>query len=251
MARKEKIPNHVKKWQVRDEIRRKERGRPIRKFVLVVCEGVQTEPNYFKSFRDSFPKGVLDVVELEIIGEGMNTESLVQKAIDLKKKRENETARPVDILWVVFDRDSFSENVFNNAVTICLQQHPGIRAAWSNEAFELWYLLHLIYFDTAVRRSEYQRMLEAQLTKIMGKPFQYRKNSKDMFALLNKYGSQDFALNNSIRLEHMWDGRKDYAKHKPRTKVYELIQEFKDLIERYAPSPESENEDDSENLEAS
>jgi hypothetical protein len=92
-------------------------------------------------------------------------------------------------LWVVFDRDSFAPQSFNNAINKCIQDRPNIDAAWSNEAFELWYLLHLIYFDNA---------------------------------------------------------RKDYASHKPRTKVYELIKEFKDLIEQYANPPKEDDGEESE-----
>jgi uncharacterized protein YaaR (DUF327 family) len=92
-------------------------------------------------------------------------------------------------------------------------------------------------------------MLEEQLSRTMGKSFQYQKNSNEMFALLNEYGSQDFAVSNAMRLERIWDSRKDYGKHKPRTKVYELVQEFKNLINRYTPVIDSEEEDNSADLE--
>jgi hypothetical protein len=126
---------------------------------------VQTEPNYFHSFRESLPPGVLEVFELIIEGAGKNTESLVEEALEIKDKWQESSGRPVDKLWVVFDRDSFAPQSFNNAINKCIQGRPNIDAAWSNEAFELWYLLHLIYFDNAIRRTEYQRMLEEQLSQ--------------------------------------------------------------------------------------
>ena len=30
-----------------------------------------------------------------------------------------------------------------------------LKVAWSNEAFELWYLLHFIFLDTAITRKAY------------------------------------------------------------------------------------------------
>ena len=72
-----------------------------------------------------------------------------------------------------------------------------------------------------------------------------------MFALLNEYGNQDFAIQNATRLEIMWQNRKDFAKHKPRTKVHELIQEFKKLIAQYAPASGPEEKDNSGDPEAS
>jgi hypothetical protein len=72
-------------------------------------------------------------------------------------------------------------------------------------------------------------MLEEQLSARIVAPFKYQKNSKEMFSILNQYGSQDLAIKNAKKLEKLWSNQKDYANHKPRTKVYELIQFFKHL----------------------
>lgn len=46
-----------------------------------------------------------------------------------------------DEVWVAFDRDSFDD--FDNAVYMLrAMSDEGYREAWSNECFELWYLLH-------------------------------------------------------------------------------------------------------------
>lgn len=51
--------------------------REIRQRFLIVCEGKETEPNYFNSFR--LPKVV-------VIGDAGNPRAVVQKAIDRQKK---------------------------------------------------------------------------------------------------------------------------------------------------------------------
>jgi hypothetical protein len=86
---------------------------------------------------------------------------------DIRNKRkyylivcENIYNRTIDRLWVVFDRDSFSPNDFNNAVHRCQNVKPVIGCAWSNEAFELWYLLHFHYYNNGMSRKDYQDAIE-------------------------------------------------------------------------------------------
>jgi len=82
------------------ELKRHEKLRYIRR-LLIVCEGEKTEPNYFKKFPVD-----KEIMEIYIEGEGYNTDSLVEKAIELKdqaiKKKE-----PYNEVWCVFDRDNF------------------------------------------------------------------------------------------------------------------------------------------------
>ena len=72
MARKVKIDNAILKRLQRKETKRVENSKTKRRYVLIVCEGEKTEPNYFKSLKDSLPKGVLEVCEFRIVGTGHN-----------------------------------------------------------------------------------------------------------------------------------------------------------------------------------
>ncbi|MEE4358352.1 MAG: RloB family protein [Desulfococcaceae bacterium] len=103
--------------------RRKKDFRQIRIKFLIVCEGECTEPFYFQSFR--VPKDVFDVR-----GFGMNTVSLVKKAISLKEEGD------YGEIWCVFDRDDFPPQNFNNALALAKNNH--INVAYSNQAFEIW-----------------------------------------------------------------------------------------------------------------
>src|SRR4051794_12153848 len=135
---------------------------PLERF-LIVCEGERTEPNYFEGFR--VPSVVLD-----IHGTGFNTLRVVQEAIRLKLEGR------YDQVWCVFDRDIFPAQHFNEAIRLAVQ--AGIQVAYSNEAFELWYLLHFDFHDTAIRRADYITKLEAKIGK------KYKKNSGDMYDIL-------------------------------------------------------------------
>lgn len=177
--------------------------RPTR--ILIVTEGAETERNYFESFR-------IHGLDIKVIGEGANTVSLVRQAIEYKEsaRRMNE---PYDHSWVVFDRDSFPKE--NVEAAFVLAKTNDIECAFSNEAFELWFLLHFGYRDTGMSRVEY----EDALTKRLG--FKYSKNSPKIFdALLPKMGD---AINHAQRLSKNYVIGDNYSDRNPFTSVYELV----------------------------
>ena len=78
---------------------------------------------------------------------------------DRKKKRI------YDQCWVVFDKDDFPARDFNQA--ILLAERNGFRVAYSNQAFEFWFLLHFNLYTGAIHRSKYKDML----TKLTSMPY--------------------------------------------------------------------------------
>lgn len=229
MARKIKVPNHIKKKYERIETKRLEEIKSKRRFYLIVCEGKKTEPNYFKSLKNDLPKGVLDVCDFKIVGTGHNTISLVNNAMTLRNKWQSQTNRTVDKLWIVFDRDSFSDQSFNSAIQTCIANNPNVDCAWTNEAFELWYLLHFHYYNTGIKRKQYQQLIEQNFKKKGLIDYTYKKNSTEMYSLLKTYASVKDAINNAINLEKIYVGQKNYSTQNPCTMVYKLVVELFDL----------------------
>lgn len=229
MARKIKIPNERLKRFAREEQKRKKNIRNKRKYYLIVCEGEATEPNYFEGLKQDLPKGVLTSYQIDVEGTGRNTQSLLNEAIRLKLEYEKNQNRTIDRLWIVFDRDSFSANNFNSAIQRCKDNQPEIGCAWSNEAFELWYLLHFQYYENAMSRRDFKGLIENSLKPILGNDFRYEKNSEQMYLLLKKHGSQEDAIRNAKRLAERFDGRQDYANQNPSTMVWMLVEELMEL----------------------
>lgn len=229
MARKVKIPNERLKRYVREEHKRKQDIRAKRMYYLIVCEGEKTEPNYFEGLKQDLPKGVLTAYQIDIEGTGRNTQSLVDEAVRLKTVYEKDTGRAIDNLWVVFDRDSFAANDFNNAILRCENSEPIIGCAWSNEAFELWYLLHFHYYQNAMNRKQYQNLIEQNLQHFIGGGYRYEKNSTIMYDLLKEHGSIDNAIRNAKRLAKTYGTRQEYAEHNPCTMVWKLVGELLEL----------------------
>ena len=179
--------------------------RPMRPKYLIVCEGARTERNYFKRFRVN-----ADVIDLDVRGLGDNTLSLVSRTCEIMT--EDEYAQT----WCVFDRDSFPAERFNDA--LALPKRSDIRVAYSNEAFELWYLLHFHYHDSATSRDLYEQMLSQRL----GIP--YRKNDPHMYRLLED--RTHIAIQNAERLLTWYGDAHNPEKDNPCTTVHELVREL-------------------------
>lgn len=225
MARKVKIPNHIKKRHERSEAKRLEDVKSKRRFFLIVCEGEKTEPNYFESLKNNLPKGVLDVCAFKIVGTGHNTVSLVNNAMTLRNNWQAQTNRPIDKLWIVFDKDSFSDQSFNSAIQTCIAT-PNVDCAWTNEAFELWYLLHFHYYNTGISRKQYQDLIEENFKKQGLNGYKYKKNSTEMYSLLETYANKENAIKNAVKLEKLYAAQQNYSTQNPCTMVYKLVAEL-------------------------
>lgn len=96
MANRIKIDNAILKRRARAEKKRKTEFKSKRKFYLIVCEGEKTEPNYFESLKESLPRGVLELTNIDIDGTGKNTLSIIEEAKKLKKKYEEKYLGKID-----------------------------------------------------------------------------------------------------------------------------------------------------------
>ncbi len=187
---------------------------------LIVCEGQCTEPNYFNALvRDRFS----EVRSEEIFGEGRSTCSLVRKTDEIRRQLERKRQLKFDRVWIVFDKDDFRD--FNEAIELATSK--GYHPAWSNEAFELWYLLHFTYIDSTISRTAYIRRLEAEISRRLERPsYHYRKNDAGMYRLLQLIGDEEQAKRRAAKLRRLFRGSDNYKEHKPCTTVDILINEL-------------------------
>lgn len=118
---------------------------------LIVCEG-QTEEVYFKSFQ------VLTAT-IRPVHAGNSKTSLVNAVAKFRK------GESYDEIWCVFDFDKDplirgQNEDFNRAIQ---EAHAlGYHCAYSNDAFELWFVLHYQYLDQEQLRSFYFQTLGAK-----------------------------------------------------------------------------------------
>lgn len=219
MARKAKIDNAILKRLARVEKSRPVATRVQRKYFLIVCEGEKTEPLYFEALKNDLPPGVLAVYNFEIAGTGMNTSSLIDYTIE----RRNSSHFKYDEVWAVFDRDSFTPQQFNAA--IAKAEANKIKTAWSNEAFELWYVLHFVFNDTAKKRNQYKPIIDREVFERTGRVFSYKKNDPEMYKFLKEQGDHHLAIRYAKKLHRRWKDH-HYNTHNPCTKVYMLVEKL-------------------------
>ena len=112
------------------------------KRILILCEGKETEPNYFKGLKqDTYHRNKLAALRIELYDSGKNTgKELVVEAKYLKKTA-NAEKNPYDAIWIVIDRDGYTKHpqTFDQA------NANKINIAFSSISFEFWFLLHFIY----------------------------------------------------------------------------------------------------------
>ena len=227
---------HLKK---RGQLKRQSsRLKEYKNSILIICEGEQTEPNYFQSFPVSN-------IRVKTIGTGRNTTSLVAEAVR-KWKEFAHDGKFFERLWCVFDRDDFPLQLYNKAFEDIVKETRKLNRkykknvkreieiciAYSNEAFELWYLLHYDYIDSTITRSEYKRMLSQRMGK------EYQKNDLEIYHLLddlskrtNNQKGQNFANSNAERLREGYN-LTDRHNHCPSTNVDALVLQLNENLKK-------------------
>jgi hypothetical protein len=185
---------------------RKVNNREVKQTFLIVCEGEETEPNYFRGFK-------CRTLHLKIEGKGKDPINLVKRAKILSSEDE------FDQVWCVFDKDEISNKDFKSALQIA--DKTNIKIAYSNEAFELWYILHFQFLNTAISRSDYPK----KLSSLMGKP--YAKNSREMYDEL--FDLQPTAIAHADRLLREYP-KPNPATDNPSTTVHHLVKELNRFI---------------------
>ena len=206
MARKKGKHRRSRGGKARHYRERRFDSQDINQKFLIVCEGAKTEPNYFSSFQG--PKLIVDAT-----GHGVTPRQLVDIALDLGKQDN------YDQLWCVFDRDDWTADDFTGGMQRAESQ--GLRVAYSNQAFELWYLLHFHYYDTSMPRSDYIEKLNELL------PAPYRKNDTEIYNQL--LWRQATAVANAENLLRQYSPP-DPANDDPSTTVLLLVLELNKFL---------------------
>jgi len=134
-------------------------ARPPRVELVIVCEGANTEPAYFKDCATHYGAGT---VRLKLITAAGVPLTLVKGAIQERQNLINQRKRYKDSfdscfrVWAVFDRDDHP----NVAEALALAECFGIDVAFSNPCFELWPVLHLVDFGAQMGRHALQAYLK-------------------------------------------------------------------------------------------
>jgi hypothetical protein len=216
MARLENLPTG------RGRRGRRPATRAPRRSFLIVCEGAVTEVRYFEAFP------VRKDVHVAVRGEGKNTLSLIEAAVVHATRAVLDEA-PYDEVWVVYDHDDFGADRFNRAAdeirAIDDSRPEHWQAAWSHQAFEVWYLLHFQFFDGQLHRHLVNKKLGELLQQHCGRTG-YRKNDPQLYNLLLPHQPRALKHAEQLARKHRVDpfGDTPPAQANPCTQVYRLVE---------------------------
>ena len=191
---------------------------------LIVCEGKKTEPNYFNGLKEVINKKYgsrIDVLipKIEIKGTGRNTNDLINYA----KKFVNHSNKMYGKVWVVFDKDDYKDEQFDNAINNCEYE-----SCWSNPNFELWLLSHFKKISRYITKDEVLSELDKEFRKnSLGK---YNKNDLKIFDKVTRKGNIKDAIINCRYMENINKSPNCY-KSNPMTKFYKIVNDFIDYLE--------------------
>lgn len=139
---------------------RKQASRQPKKRVLVVCEGKNTEPEYFRQFAAAHRASL---VQVDVVPEAGAPRTVIERAQRLRKqakadaKREGDSFLAYDAVWCAIDVDEHPN--LNDAIETARQS--GLNVAVSNPCIELWLVLHHREPPGMIHRRDVQRLLKS------------------------------------------------------------------------------------------
>lgn len=205
---------------------RKIGSRVEKKALLIALEDEASSKYYFQSLvkdkglsgqiifathKGSQPSQVLDALRRHKEGD---------------KHKQNTKVLSYEKEWIVIDRDSH-ECFFT---TIKEAKENNICVAFSNEAYELWILLHFNLLSTHTHRDD----LKSKLNTIFLDKFkiEYEKSSQDVYLLVRD--RQEIAIANAKKLmkEHLEEHQNIDPSKNPLTTIYQLVEYLNSLYSK-------------------
>ena len=194
---------------------------------LILCQGEKTEPNYFEEIKKRINERYKGKITISVQPSKNGRLALLEEAERIATSSEKD----VDHIWLVFDKDDFNKDEFDNTVfkaeNLNKKANAKYHVLWSNQCIEVWFLLHLIDLKVDVKRKEYIQKINDNWKKY-GIKGEYTKNDKQIYNKLEKY--QNIAVERAKRiiLENKGKAPSQIA---PASMIYELIEMLRVYLE--------------------
>lgn len=156
-------------WELRDNDEREADTKPT---FIIFCEDEVSEPVYFKYFETSKIK--VNPVKKQYSGMKHVLKAIERckddELMDYNEQGELELTDDEVHVWCVFDMDFDVNNESRDNISfdegIQLAARKGIKVAWSNDAFELWILLHFNEINPDLPENKLRQTYYDNLTQI-------------------------------------------------------------------------------------
>jgi hypothetical protein len=182
-------------------------------YVLIVCEGGKTEPNYFRRLRDVYR---LNSANIEITrADGTDPVSVV------KFTEARLIQGEFDRAYCVFDRDGHAN--YSEALQIVANSQNGkngrLRAITSVPCFEIWVLLHFRYSSAAFNSAGSQSACDRVVAEVRKHFADYSKGHTGVYDRLETLMEKAHAHAKRLTEENATTGSTN-----PATRVHELVE---------------------------
>ena len=128
------------------------------RLIVIASEGKDTERIYFNALAKEYVNPRVHVHILERSESEQNNSSPEHVLKQLNDYKEQYSLESDDELWLVVDKDRWTEAMLSHVATECAQDNY-MHMALSNPCIELWLLLHLVDV-TSLSQEEQQQWLE-------------------------------------------------------------------------------------------
>ncbi|MFT9819583.1 RloB family protein [Lysinibacillus sp. NPDC056185] len=184
---------------------RQQGNRTLRKTVLIYCEG-ETERIYFEQMRILKRSKMVSV----------KIKNVKRSAIKLAQHAYRDSSyQYFDEVWIVFDKDDLTEKQLEEVNDFC--EENNIHIAYSNEAFELWLLLHFEEVDIS---EKYPRaVLNDKMEQHLGVTRYFRHKADESVIA-------PIALRHEVAIKNCADMmalRKSESRDNPYCNIHEMI----------------------------
>lgn len=186
-------------------VKRRKQGNRTRLKTLILCEGKNTEKDYFDRLID-FLKLNQTIKTVAVQGVGKQLKTVVQEAGKVKRDAEE--------VWCVVDRESpqsLPESKLLDQLAAAKQK--GLFVALSNTCFEFWYLLHFEYTTQSFADcgEVVSQLKKKHGTEHYGKNSAESKSIATRLANLNQYGKIAITNAQRVRQHHITIGNSPNA----------------------------------------
>lgn len=231
----------------------------------IFCEGANSEPLYFEWFETPLIK-IITHRDQKSMCKNVNktlTKCLEDGILQKKENGKYDFYEEGIEIWCVFDRDKGANGIsikegdvdFNSAMTIA--KDSPLKVAWSNDAFDLWILLHLedvsknleqaqgrnYYFDRLTTYfKQHSKPNELLQKTLLHSTFSYEKDMKQekktrQIILPEILDKTNIAINRAKSLIELHQNEVDFAKKMPCTTVFQLIERLLEIGKKELPLP--------------
>jgi len=186
--------------------------RTISKRVLIACEDTKSSRFYFtKMIKDYGLRGQVTFAKhigtnpMKVL-EAIKTHLLTDSNFDEK--------------WIVIDKDSYSKQEFNGAISSA--KALNINVAYSNQAYELWILLHF--------KDQTAHIDRVKLNHELKHTIDYEKNQEFIYEIIKS--KQKIAIERSKALIKYFkdtNGNTEPFNDNPSNTIFELVESLEKL----------------------